>query len=207
MLERLAHLIVRRRRLVIGVWIVLTVFGAFSAQQVSKRWLTQFSIPGYSAYETNQRTLHVFGSGEQAPMVAVFHSAGDVTKQTGISKAVESAHAANKGSRVSSYFTTGSRAYVSKDGHTTFATIYPAGIPDFTAVDFIKPTRAALKAAVPAGVTVNLTGLAQVRHGYETSMAEKLSHDLEWIADRSVPLYLRTLFATGWRVLRQTFRR
>ena len=24
-------------------------------------------------------------------------------------------------------------------------------------------------------------------------MAEKLSHDLEWIADRSVPLYLRTL--------------
>ena len=24
-------------------------------------------------------------------------------------------------------------------------------------------------------------------------MAEKLAHDLEWIADRSVPLYLRTL--------------
>ena len=23
-------------------------------------------------------------------------------------------------------------------------------------------------------------------------MAEKLAHDLEWIADRSVPLYLRT---------------
>ena len=38
-------------------------------------------------------------------------------------------------------------------------------------------------------------------------MAEKLSHDLEWIADRSVPLYLRTLFTTGWRVLRQTFHR
>ena len=54
-------------------------------------------------------------------------------------------------------------------------------------------------------VRPGLTGLAQVRHGYETSMAEKLSHDLEWIADRSVPLYLRTLFSTGWRVLRQTF--
>ena len=55
-------------------------------------------------------------------------------------------------------------------------------------------------------VRPGLTGLAQVRHGYETSMAAKLSHDLEWIADRSVPLYLRTLTATGWRVLRQTFR-
>src|SRR5688572_27091858 len=55
-------------------------------------------------------------------------------------------------------------------------------------------------------VRPGLTGFAQVRRGYETSMAEKLSHDLEWIADRSVGLYLRTLAATGWRVLRQSLR-
>jgi lipopolysaccharide/colanic/teichoic acid biosynthesis glycosyltransferase len=53
-------------------------------------------------------------------------------------------------------------------------------------------------------VRPGLTGFAQVRRGYETSMVEKLSHDLEWIADRSVRLYLRTLAATGWRVLRQS---
>ncbi len=158
MLERLAHGIVRRRRLVIGIWIVLTLFGAFSAGQVSKRWLTVFSIPGYSAYEANQRTLHVFGSGEQAPMIAVFHSVGDVTKERGIAHAIARAQAVNHGSRVGSYFTTGSRAYVSKDGHTTFATIYPAGFPKFGASNFIDPTRAALKAATPPGVTVNLTG-------------------------------------------------
>jgi lipopolysaccharide/colanic/teichoic acid biosynthesis glycosyltransferase len=55
-------------------------------------------------------------------------------------------------------------------------------------------------------VRPGLTGLAQVRRGYETSMAEKLAHDLEWIADRSVRLYLRTVVATGWRVLRQSLR-
>jgi lipopolysaccharide/colanic/teichoic acid biosynthesis glycosyltransferase len=55
-------------------------------------------------------------------------------------------------------------------------------------------------------VRPGLTGFAQVRRGYETSMAEKLAHDLEWIADRSVPLYLRTLVSTGIRVLGQTFR-
>ena len=55
-------------------------------------------------------------------------------------------------------------------------------------------------------VRPGLTGLAQVRRGYETSMAEKLAHDLEWIADRSVRLYLRTVFATGWRVIRQSLR-
>ena len=158
MLERLAHFIVRRRRVVIGIWVVLTLFGAYSAGAVSKRWLTQFSIPGYSAYEANQRTLHAFGNGEQAPMVAVFHSNGDITKQTGIKNAVEQAQKVNKGSRVSSFFSTGSRAYVSKDGHTTFATIYPAGIPEFGSSNYVKPTRAALKAATPAGVTVNLTG-------------------------------------------------
>ena len=55
-------------------------------------------------------------------------------------------------------------------------------------------------------VRPGLTGFAQVRRGYETSMAEKLAHDLEWIADRSVGLYFRTLGATGWRVLRQSAR-
>jgi lipopolysaccharide/colanic/teichoic acid biosynthesis glycosyltransferase len=49
-------------------------------------------------------------------------------------------------------------------------------------------------------VRPGLTGFAQVRKGYETSMEEKLAHDLEYIADRSVRLYLRTLVATAWRV-------
>jgi len=55
-------------------------------------------------------------------------------------------------------------------------------------------------------VRPGLTGLAQMRRGYETSMGEKLAHDLEWIADRSVRLYMRTLVSTGFRVLGQTFR-
>ncbi len=55
-------------------------------------------------------------------------------------------------------------------------------------------------------VRPGLTGFAQIRRGYETSMAEKLAHDLEWIADRSVRLYLRTLAVTAVRVLKQSVR-
>jgi lipopolysaccharide/colanic/teichoic acid biosynthesis glycosyltransferase len=55
-------------------------------------------------------------------------------------------------------------------------------------------------------VRPGLTGFAQVRRGYETSMAEKLAHDLEWIADRSIRLYLRTLAVTTWRVFVQFLR-
>src|SRR5438876_883063 len=158
LLARLAHVMVRHRRAVIGFWIVLTVFGAFSASQVSKRWFESFSIPGYSAYETNQRTLKTFGTGEQAPLVAVFHSSGDVTKQTRLQGAVAAAAGVNPGPRVSSYWSTGSRAYVSKDGHTAFAEIYPPGSPTFSSSVHIDQVRARLKAATPAGVQAYLTG-------------------------------------------------
>src|SRR4051794_873755 len=158
MLAALAHKIVKRRRLVIGVWVVLTLFGAFSASQVSKRWFESFSIPGYSAYEANQRTLKTFGTGEQAPLVAVFRSKGDVTKAARIEKAIAAAAHVNPGSRVSSYWSTGSRAYVSKDGHTAFAEIYPPGTPGFSSNTHIKASRAALKRNTPHGVQANLTG-------------------------------------------------
>jgi putative drug exporter of the RND superfamily len=157
-LARLAHVVVRRRRLVIGLWVALTLFGAFSASQLSKRWFQSFSIPGYSAYEANQRTLERFGTGQQAPLVAVFHTNGDVTKVTGLEAAVEKAAAVNPHSRVSSYWSTGSRAYVSKDGHTAFAEIYPPGTPNFSADTRIKQVRATLKEATPSGVSASLTG-------------------------------------------------
>ncbi len=54
-------------------------------------------------------------------------------------------------------------------------------------------------------VRPGLTGFAQTRMGREEAWAEKLAHDLEYIADRSVRLYLRVVLATIWRVLRQSF--
>src|SRR5437868_7959641 len=108
MLARLAHVVARHRWKIIGAWIVLTLFGGFAAGQVSKRWYQSFSIPGYSAYETNQKILKTFGSGEQAPLVAVFHTSGDITKVTGLQTAVSVAAAVNPGSRSSSYWSTGS---------------------------------------------------------------------------------------------------
>src|SRR5439155_21671883 len=131
MLARLAHVVHRRRGLVVGMWVVLTAFGAFAAMRVSHRWFESFSIPGYSAYETNQKTLKAFGTGEQAPLVAVFQSSGDVTKEN-LAPAIAKAAAVNPGSRVSSYFNTHNTVYVSADRHTTFAEIYPPGENTFS---------------------------------------------------------------------------
>ena len=49
-------------------------------------------------------------------------------------------------------------------------------------------------------VRPGLTGFAQLRMRRDMTWAEKLAHDLEFLADRSVPLYLRMVVATVWRI-------
>ncbi|MDQ3380064.1 MAG: hypothetical protein M3546_07050, partial [Actinomycetota bacterium] len=122
-MERLAHYVVHHRRLVIGVWIVLTTFGGFSAVQVADRWLEDFSIPGASGYEANQRAVAKLGNGELFPFVIVLRADKDVTEAPGVEAAIEKVAAANPGSRVSSFFNTGDDVYVSDDRRVTFANI------------------------------------------------------------------------------------
>src|SRR3954465_1356890 len=52
-------------------------------------------------------------------------------------------------------------------------------------------------------VRPGLTGSARLRMSRDRSWAEKLAHDLEWLADRSVGLYLRLIVATALRVLQR----
>jgi RND superfamily putative drug exporter len=157
-LARLAHVIARRRYAVIGVWIVLTLFGGFAAGKVSKRWYQSFSIPGKSAYEASQRTLKAFGVGVRPPNVLVLHSAGDVTKSVAIKAAVARAAAANPGALTASYFSTGNLAFVSRDRHTTFEEILPPGPAKFDTKSGAAATRAAALRGLPAGISVHVTG-------------------------------------------------
>jgi len=158
MLTRLAHVIARRRRLVIAVWLLLTAFGVFAAQQVSSRWFASTSVPGQPAYEASQRTLHAFGVGDRPPTVVVFHSAGDATKIPAIKSAMLRAEAAVPGALTSSFFTTGSAIYVSGDRHTTFQEIYPPGRARVDVYSGAKKVQAAAARGLPAGITVNVTG-------------------------------------------------
>ena len=158
MLARLTHVITRHRWLVIGIWIVLTIFGAYAAGQVSKRWYQSFSIPGKSAYEANQRTLKSFGTGVRPPNVVVFHTSGDATKSVAIKRAMQRAAATMPGARTSSYFSTGNPMYVSADRHTIFEEVYPPGIAKFDTKSGADRMRAAAASGLPAGTTVEVTG-------------------------------------------------
>src|SRR5215213_6309811 len=127
MLARLAHLIARHRRAVIGTWVLLTLFGGFAAGQVSTRWYQSLATPGKPAYDASQRTLKTLGAGARAPSVVAFHTSGDATRSKSIEQAMRRAAAAMPGARTSSYFSTRDLMYVSRDRHTTFAEVYPPG--------------------------------------------------------------------------------
>ncbi len=158
MLTRLAHLTVRRRWLMIGAWLVLTVFGAFAAGQVSSRWFQSTSVPGKPAYEASQRTLATLGAGARSPSIVVFHTDGDATRSVAVEQAIERTAAALPGALTSSYFSTGNLMYVSDDRHTAFAEVYPAGPDRLDVPSGAETMRAAAAKGLPAGITVNVTG-------------------------------------------------
>ncbi len=159
-MQTLARATIRGRWIIVVLWLLLTVAGAMAAGKLTDRWFEQFSIPGYSAYEANQRTLERFGTGRQYPMVIVFHvESGDIREQPGIEQAIAAGAAVNDGSRTSSWFSTRDPAFVSADGRTMFAEIYAAGEPSFSSLLPVAETRTAVKASAPAGVSANVTGL------------------------------------------------
>jgi lipopolysaccharide/colanic/teichoic acid biosynthesis glycosyltransferase len=73
-----------------------------------------------------------------------------------------------------------------------------------------RPIRPAFFAELSAGipqywqrlvVRPGVTGLAQLRLTREMTWAEKLAHDMEYIADRSVGLYLSVIWTTVWLIV------
>lgn len=50
-------------------------------------------------------------------------------------------------------------------------------------------------------VRPGITGLAQLRLTREMTWGEKLAHDLEYIADRSISLYLSVVWTTVWLII------
>ena len=147
-LASLAHFTARHRWPVIGVWIVLTVFGGVAAAKLSSRWYQSFSIPGKPAYEASQRTLNALGVGVRPPNVVVFHTARDATKSVAIEQAMRRAAATMPGALTSSYFSTHDLVYVSHDRHTTFLQVYPPGKASFDTKSGANRMRAAAAARI-----------------------------------------------------------
>jgi RND superfamily putative drug exporter len=164
----LTRWVLAHKRIVVIFWVALTLVGMASAGSATKALKQKFSVPGKEGWVTNEQIAHEFHGtgGNSAPLVPV------VTLPPGQSlsspkvradlRAVEARlQRTLPGSRTASYLTTGSPAFVSKDGRTTFILAYPRPDPKQAFNDnpeAAKKLTAALAGATVAGTPVHVTG-------------------------------------------------
>ena len=163
----LTRWVLAHKRIVTAAWVVLTIAGIMAAGPASKALDQKFSVPDKEGWTTSIAIAKQYGNGGDTnpllPVVAL--PAG----QTASSPAVKAdlrridarLHSALPGSRIASYASTGSPAFLSKDGRTAFAMVWPRPDADSTFGDNAKAekaARAALRGQTVAGAPVHLTG-------------------------------------------------
>jgi putative drug exporter of the RND superfamily len=159
----LAH----KRTVVIG-WLVLTVAGIMAAGPASRALDQKFSVPDKEGWETNVAIADKYNGtgGDTAPLVPVTTlPQGETVNSPGVKGDLEQIdaklHEALPGARIASYSSTGNDAFVSDDGRTTFALVYPTPDPDQQFGQNPQAERAAsaaLEGNTVAGSAVHLTG-------------------------------------------------
>ncbi|HEX3452881.1 MAG TPA: hypothetical protein VHS26_06210, partial [Solirubrobacteraceae bacterium] len=164
----LTRWVLAHKRVVVVFWVVLTLVGVFSAPSATKALKQKFSVPGKEGWVTNQqiaRDFHGTG-GNNSPLLPVVTLApGQTVQSPGVRAGLRAVEArleqALPGSRVASYATTGSRAFVSKDDRTTFILAYPRPDPKQAFNDNPEAAKAAtraLRGMTVAGAPVHVTG-------------------------------------------------
>jgi putative drug exporter of the RND superfamily len=164
----LTRWVLAHKRLVVIGWIALTFAGIAAAGPASKALKAEFSVPDKESWKTNVEIAERYGSDRNgtAPLVPVVTlGEGKTVGSPGVSAELkrvdERLRAALPGARIASYPSTGSDAFVSKDGRTAFALVYPRADPSAQFGENSqaeKAARAALQGAQVGGAPVHLTG-------------------------------------------------
>ena len=162
--------VLRHKRLVLGLWLVVTIAAFAAVGPAGSALSQQFNVPGREGFETNMELAAIYGNGgDVAPIVPVVTlPQGETVDSPGVRQQLDAALAkvetALPGASTASYASTGDRAFVSEDGRTTFALVY---IPAKGGVDQgqeeAREAQAALAGVTVAGSTIEVTGLDALR--------------------------------------------
>jgi RND superfamily putative drug exporter len=160
--------VLAHKRTVTVFWLVLALVGIASAGAATKAMDQKFTVPGREGWETNAEIAARFhgAGGDAAPIVPVVSlPAGETVSSPGVPAQLAAVDArlrgALPGSRIASYASTGSRSFVSADGRTTFAIVYPrpeAGAAFGENPSAAKAARAALHGVTVGGAPVRVSG-------------------------------------------------
>jgi putative drug exporter of the RND superfamily len=164
----LTRWVLAHKRTVVITWIVLTIAGIAAAGPATDALDPEFSVPNKEGWETNQTIAqHYRGTGgDTMPLVPVVKlpkgtNADSPAVKADLAKMDRELQQALPGSRLASYSSTGDKTFLSDDGRTTFALIYPQPDPDSAFGENPRAEKAAsavLKGTTVAGQPVHLTG-------------------------------------------------
>jgi putative drug exporter of the RND superfamily len=164
----LTRIALRHKLLVALLWTVAALAGLVGSGRASEALDSNFEMPSSEAFATNQEIEQLFGSGGTTPtLVAVVQlPEGTTVGSDGIRSDLRVLERRLlervPGSRVASYGSTTSRAFVSSDGRTTFVVVHPpveaAGEQDQFDPDVIEAAQQVVDSTRVGGAPVELTG-------------------------------------------------
>ena len=176
----LTRWVLAHKLIVVITWVLLTVAGMAAAGPASEALEAEFSVPEEEGWETNQAIAAQYNGtgGDTSPLLPVVtlpegESIDSPQVKADLAELDKRLADALPGSRVASYASTGDEAFVSNDGTTTFALVYPK--PDPTSVFGENPAAEkaaseALEGTTVAGEPVLLSGFDAL---FEDSGAEQ----------------------------------
>src|SRR5829696_878178 len=164
----LTRWVLSHKRTVVIFWIAMAVAGVAAAGPAARALTQEFSVPDKEGSVTNVEIAKRYGGtgGDSVPLLPVVSlPAGTTVESPGVRADLAKVDAtlakALPGARIASYPSTGDRAFVSHDGRTVYALVYPTGAD---ASDFGENTEAArtaskaLAGARVAGEPIHVTG-------------------------------------------------
>src|SRR4051794_15870661 len=166
MMTSITRWVLSHRRLVVAFWIVTTVVGLATANKAANSFDQKFSVPGREGWQTAEQVKHIYkAGGENLPLLPVVTlPAGKTVASPGVrgqlAEIDRRAAKAIPGARIASFASTGDRAFVSKDGRTAFAVVYPRPPNNAFGDDTVstKALRHQLRGVDVAGAQVRVTG-------------------------------------------------
>jgi putative drug exporter of the RND superfamily len=178
----LTRFVLRHKLVVVLAWFAVLLAGGAASSSLADRLGQDFSFPGRPGYEANVAVLERYGNGGPTnPLVPVMTlPAGRTVDSPEVRQRLADATARLEADprhrlRVLSYGSTGDRGLVADGGRTTFALVYPPYRGQQGPDPGLAPAVAgALRAALPAGATVQVTGLdelsAQAVQGHDSGV-------------------------------------
>jgi RND superfamily putative drug exporter len=126
---RLTEFVLRHRRLVMLFWLVMFVVGGMAAGRTAERLTVDFSLPGQPGYETETEILQTFGNGGSNPPTIAVVTVPDGTTVDAeldqITPVLDEIQQTLPRTRLLSYADSRDPVFLTDDGRTTYALVYP----------------------------------------------------------------------------------